>query len=177
MCSGPQETAVSSVYFQSAKVYVEIGKAGVPCSAEDLFRLCRGVDPSQKRQFPVVQGLHADGEPVHAAFPVGPQLLQIRRPGIDFHAALRIRQKGKTPAHGFHHPVQLGGAHKGRRAAADKEGNDLRFRRLPSALLPAQRDLGTQRIDIILSGFFPRGGGQKIAVPAFPHTKREMQVQ
>jgi hypothetical protein len=118
------------------------------------------------------EGLHPDGEPVHAQLAEGGEALLVRRPGIRLERHLRIGFDEPERPDLPQHAPELRGIPQRRRAAAEIDGDGLPAGKLRGA----DAKLADHGIRVALLRDHRLGARSEIAVRALREAVREMDV-
>lgn len=156
------------------QVEVEIVEAGLLRGPHRAFGIAAGMDAAEALQATVVEGLHAEAEPVHPGLAVAGERTMLDRAGIGLQGDFRVRREAQARAGKLQETVDCIRREQRGRAAAEEHG-------LHGAA-PGQRQVEVkvrdQRIDISIelqrAALFMR---VEIAVRAFAHAPRQVHVQ
>ena len=128
------------------------------------------VNPSEKAQHTVVEGLNAEAHAVDAKIRQLADVLAAHAVRIRLYCNFRIGGNVKTRLEAFHDGADLAGPQQRRRTAS--EINSI-------SLLPAgkQADFAAYGVDVGVDIRFDAAVRRKVAVPAFFDAKRDVHVQ
>ncbi len=150
------------------EVHVEVVEPAVPGRLDGPLDAGRVVGPPEGRQHVGGHRLHPEGEPVHAAGPVGGEQLRGHRVGVALHRHLGARRPGDGVEDGHQ---QLGGQQRGRPATeedARRRGNG------PGVAVAPQ--VGHAGGGVGLHEVVAVGPGGEVAVVTPPGAERHVDV-
>ena len=157
------------------EIDAQIGAARVARRLERGSRAARVMEPAEPRENRVVEGLHAEAQPIHAAGAIALELRAGHALGITFDGDLGVGDDVEPGADPIEHRRQRLGLHERRRAAAEED------RPQPDPRRPRQRseqiDLALDRLEVADHGPVLERRRIEAAVPAPLRAERHMHVQ
>ncbi|MNI30002.1 hypothetical protein D3C73_838310 [compost metagenome] len=156
------------------QVQVEVIEAGLPRHAGGTYGFVAIVNPAQGLEFFLLEALDADRQAVDPQFPVRHELVLLERTRIGFQRDFDVAGKGDALFDAFEQATQGIGTEQARRATTKEDRAQFTAMDGVQVLV----EIGQQRVDILLFRQHRAGGvGVEVAIRAFAHTPRDVDVQ